>query len=69
MGSPLGPFLARASLPMREWGSEPDEEPDKQLIAEGYIVGLMLLGVYVIVSLEVAALLRRWLLVLIDWAS
>lgn len=54
---------------MKEWGSEPDKEPDKQLIAEGYIVGLMLLGVYVIVSLEVAALLRRWLLVLIDWAA
>lgn len=47
---------------MKEWGSEPDEMHDKLLLAEGFLVGLMVLGIYVLVSLEMIPTLCRWVL-------
>lgn len=38
---------------MKEWGSEPDEKHDKLLVAEGALVGILVIGVYVFVLLEV----------------
>lgn len=62
MGGALGPLLARSSLPVKEWGSDPDEKQDKLLLAEGVLVGFMVIGVYVLVLLEVIRALADWVL-------
>lgn len=62
MGGALGPLLARSSLPVKHWGSEPDGKQDKGLVAEGVLVGSMVLGVYAFVVLEVIAILADWVL-------
>lgn len=58
----MGPLLARPSLPMKEWGSEPDEKQDKLLLAEGVLVGFMVIGLHVLVLLEVIPALPSWAL-------
>jgi hypothetical protein len=52
VGGALGPVLARASLPMKEWGSDPEEKPDQWLRLEA-----VLLGFAVIVACSTAAYL------------
>ena len=47
---------------MKEWGSDPDEKQDKLLLAEGVLVGFMVIGVYVLVLLEVIRALADWVL-------
>ena len=60
MGGALGPLLARSSLPVKEWGSEPDGKHDKLLVAEGLAVGFSLLGIYIFMLLEVILTLTGW---------
>ena len=46
MGDTLGPLLAGPSLPVKEWGSEPDEKQDRSLMAEDLLIGFVVLGIY-----------------------
>ena len=62
MGGALGPLLARSSLPVKEWRSDSDEKQDKLLLAEGVLIGCMVIGIYVLVLLEVIPALADWVL-------
>ena len=62
MGGALGPLLARASLPVKEWGSDPDEKPDKALHTEALAIGAMLLVVYILIGIEAIPAAYRWLI-------
>lgn len=60
MGGALGALLAGSSVPVKDWEPESDEKQDKLLLAEGFLVGFLLLGVYVFISLEVFPTPSRW---------
>lgn len=62
MGGALGALLARASLSVKEWGSDPDEKPNKLLQTEAMALGAMLLVIYVLVGIEAIPIVYRWLL-------
>jgi hypothetical protein len=64
MGSGVGSLLARPSLPVKDWGSEPDEKENKLFLAEGLLLGLTVLGVYVFTLLKVIPALAIWVLLL-----
>jgi len=69
MGGALGALLARTSLSVKEWGSDPDEKPDTLLLAEAKAVGAMLLIVYMLVGIEAIPRVYRWLVSLFGAAS
>lgn len=41
LGSALGPILAEACLPVKEWGKP--EKPERWLYVEAWIIGLVML--------------------------
>lgn len=47
---------------MNERGSEPDDQEDGWLLAEAFIIGILLLGVYVCVALEMFPIIYHWVL-------
>lgn len=49
---------------MKDQGSEPDDKQDGWLLAEALIIGILLLGVYACVALEVFPILYDWVLFL-----
>ena len=49
---------------MKDWGSEPDEKENKLFLAEGLLLGLTVLGVYVFTLLKVIPALAIWVLLL-----
>lgn len=51
----MGPVLARPSLPMREWGTDPDEEPDDGLRLEAAVIGASVLAAYGFLAYLLAA--------------
>jgi hypothetical protein len=61
MGGALGAILARTSVPMKEWGSNPDDKPDQSLRTEGMAIGVMLLAVYLLVGIDGFTSACRWL--------
>jgi len=62
LGSALGPLLARPSVPVMEHKMGPKEKQDRWLLAEGFILGAMLLGTLALALTDALYGLYRWVL-------
>lgn len=54
LGCALGAVLAGTSLLMKEWGSDPDEKPDRKLRLEVAVLSVGVLAAYLIVVYHLA---------------
>lgn len=66
MGSAVGSLLERPSLLIKESVSDCDVKQDKLLLAEGLMIGDIVLGIYFTVSLEVIRVLYRFVLLIFN---
>jgi hypothetical protein len=57
MGSALGSILARTSMPMKEWGSDPDEQLGRPLQIEALVVGGLVMASYLLLLYAFAQML------------
>lgn len=46
LGCPLGSLLGKAQVLMKEWGEDPNEEPDRWLRLEAFAVTICVLACY-----------------------
>ncbi|MEQ5789300.1 hypothetical protein J3454_15520 [Erythrobacter sp. NFXS35] len=57
MGSALGSVLARSPVPMKEWGSYPDEQLGRPLQIEALVVGSLVMASYMLLLYAFAQML------------
>ena len=55
LGCALGSVLARTSLLMKEWESDPDPKPNGWLWVEAILLGVTVLAAYLTVAYNLAA--------------
>lgn len=49
---------------MKEWDFQSEAKQNRSLVAEGFVVGTLVLGIYGMVAQEVFASVHQWLLIL-----
>jgi hypothetical protein len=62
LGSALGALLARPSVPVMDHKMGPREKQDRWLLAEGFILGAILLGMLALALTDALSGLYRWVL-------
>lgn len=46
----MGAVLARTSLLMKDWGTDPDEKPDRRVWTEAVALGIAVVAAYLAVA-------------------
>jgi hypothetical protein len=62
VGGALGAVLARPSVPVMDHKMGPREKQDKWLLAEGFILGAILLGMLALALTDALSGFYRWVL-------